>query len=185
MEPNVIIWSLPTYLAAARRFGPYSTCAALAAWHEAEAAQHLLEALLVAGRTDLTVILLSDHGLRGVDHSRSANVIDYLQDLGFAVRKPALRLLYLPTMHVQAEVAPPANEGGRATVTLTCTDDDTAQPIARAKVWLLAPGGGSERAVTAEDGRATLSFAAEGRQAVLEVRHPDYNPRQISVILRR
>ena len=152
-----------------------------AAWHQLEAVQRVLESLVVVEHTDLTVIFLSDHGLRGVDQTRGGVVIDYLHDLGYAVRRPALHLLYLPTMHVETSSAWDAAPGAAVTISLACTDDDTALPIAGAEVSLLAPGGGGLRAVTDPEGHAALHFAPQESRVVLEVRHPDYNPRQITL----
>lgn len=181
-RPILIVWSLVSYLMTAHKFGPYSSCAGLAAWYQAQIIEQMLELMRINKLLDRTaVILLSDHGMRGVDHQRSGNVVEQLRGLGFVVKGSAQHLLYLPMIKIESKVDGALTAGEEASIQLTCRDSDTNAPVAKARLLVLAPGGGELETITDEEGQATLSLVPEGEWVIIEVQHKKYNPGKVSL----
>lgn len=176
-RPRLIVWSPAGYLAAARRYGPYSQCAGRAAWHQSELIGRLFKLLADEGLAQETAVLLvSDHGMRGVDHSRSGDLVKLLQGLGFAFRFSSQHLLYLPTINVQIEQTDKLVVGQPATIRLRCTDSDSSRPVVGAVIRVLDPGGGKNQTMTSVQGVAEVKVTPAGNRVLLEVEHPQYNP---------
>lgn len=183
-QPALAVVSLTGYLTAARRYGPYSLCAAKAAWHQAELIRLLLE-ILHRGRleSDIALLVVSDHGERGVDLSRSGDVVTYMNGLGFAL-EPTQRLLYLPVFRVETDLPQPLVVGKKATLRLRCVDADTGEPVAGVQVSVLDPGGGQVHAKTNAAGAVILSVTPVDKRVVLEASHERYNPRRITLVVK-
>jgi len=181
-RPRLIVWSPAAYLAAARWYGPYTQCAGRAAWQEAELVSRLLKLLVdekLAAET--TVLLVSDHGMRGVDQSRAGDLIKLLEGLGFAFRLSSQHLLYLPTLTVQVEKAGTLKTGTPATIRLLCTDGDSNRPVTGAVISVLDPGGGENQTMTSAQGTAEVKVTPTGNRVLLEVAHPQYNPHSVTL----
>lgn len=124
---------------------------------------------------DALFVVVSDHGMELQDPSRTAHWKQAIASSGVKVVQPALQLIYLRTIEVQAEFEPLSR-----TIAVTVRNHDDGLSLAGADVACDAcTMAGS---TTDADGKATLTVGDGVAGVVLTASHASFNAQTIEVV---
>lgn len=182
--PRYVIVNFGLTDGASHKFGPHGDRMRRAIAATDQRIQLMFEAAREAGVFENTLwVLISDHGQALQDQTRLTPIEPTLSSLGLKF-KSTMTLVYLMTMKVEG-VPAELTAGRTADLKLTVTDNGTGDPVADDAGGLVEVES-QEGMVTAPivGGKVELRFTPVGSEAVLNLLHPVYSEKRISIPLR-